>query len=566
MIHLFIYLFEASICLALFYMCYVLLINNDTFYTLKRYYLLVSLAVSIIIPQLPANHLSEEFEQTILPTNVSFEGQTGYKDTFRDVVFGNIPVQPDVLGKTPLINVITIFLLIIYATGIIIFSLRLINNLSQILRLIRINNKEPYGNLTIVHHHDNYPTFSFLKYIFLNSNNLDSNDMDIILQHEETHIRQGHSYDILFTELCRIAFWFNPVVWFIKKALIKVHECQADIYLIDHKKHSTLDYEVLLLKQYLSNINIELAHPFNYSLVKFRIKMMSKTKSGQWSKLKVIFALPVVIICLLAFSNANTRLAKQEFTATIDSEKLWEPEPNGMAFIPAGSFILKRTNGSTTKEFNVTIDPFWMNQTEVSVRQYNDYLKSVKEDSTSQFYETVLPDLSKAPFNDYFVNKKFLDFPAVGISLRQAENFCKWLTNKENQKLKNKGKPPVQNYRIPFEVEWVYASFGGLNPERISAPEIKELSKVSVNKPNEWGLYNMFSNVSEWTDTSFDPARYMEALQNQPGQNMDNIIVRGENYKEALINNKLILNGSGSYDFVGFRYVRSYLGPRYGKN
>ena len=566
MIHLFIYLIEVSICLILFYLCYVLFIKNDTFYTIKRYYLLLSLLASLIIPQLPTNHLSKEFEQKILSNNISFKDGSGYRDTFTNIIFGNIPIRPEIIGKSTNSNALGKIIPIIYMAGIFLLFIRFSNNIYQILRLIRLNNKESFGKFTIVHHNDDYPTFSFLKYIFLNSNNLDSVDLNIVLQHEEAHIRHGHSVDIIVVELFKIVFWFNPVIWILKRSIVKVHECQADGILIDKKNHDVLNYQTLLLKQYLSNINIELAHPFNYSLIKFRIKMMTKTKSGQWAKLKVFFALPVVIFSLVAFTKSNTRLAKQEFTAIIDSEKLWEPEPSGMAFIPAGSFVLKRTDGSTNKEFKVTIDPYWMSQTEVSVKQYYEYLNSVKKDSTSQFYETAKPNFSKAPFKDYFVDKKYLEFPIVGVSLQQAVNFCIWMTNKENQKLRSKGKPPVQNYRIPSEVEWIYASFGGKNPEEIPVPDITELSKVSVNKPNDWGLFNMNSNVSEWTYTSFDPEKYMIIIQNPPDQKMEHVIVRGINYLEALTNDKLILNGSDSYNYVGFRYVRTYLGKNYGKS
>jgi formylglycine-generating enzyme required for sulfatase activity len=293
---------------------------------------------------------------------------------------------------------------------------------------------------------------------------------------------------------------------------------------------------------------------------------MTKTKSRAIAKYKTILALPVILLSLLAFSNANISLSKQEFTDFVNSEKLWEPEPNGMAYIPAGSFVLKRTDGSISKEFEVTIDPFWMNQAEVSVKQYFDYLNSVKKDSSAQFYETVLPDISKGPFKDYFSNKKFSDFPVVGVSLKQAINYCKWLTATENKKLKSKGKPPVLDFRIPSEVEWVYASFGGIKPGDYSIPKTPELLKISANKPNDWGLYNMFSNVSEWTSTTFDPEKYMIVLQNLPVSDFNRIIVRGNNFKKSLINDKLILDGDDSYDYVGFRYVRTYLGAKYGKN
>jgi formylglycine-generating enzyme required for sulfatase activity len=237
-----------------------------------------------------------------------------------------------------------------------------------------------------------------------------------------------------------------------------------------------------------------------------------------------------------------------------------------MYFIPAGSFVLKRTDGSKSKDFEVTIDAFWMKYGEVSSKEYFEYIKSVQKDSLKEFYESSLPDPAKAPFKDYFSDKKYSDFPVVGVSLQQAVDFCKWKTRFENQKLLSKGKPPVQNYRIPSEVEWVYASFGGVNPDKIGKPKISGLAKISSNKQNEWGLYNMFDNVSEWTCTAFDPETYLSKLSNYSGTEIDKIVVRGNNYKNSVVDEKIILNGINSFDYVGFRYVRSYLGQKYGKN
>jgi formylglycine-generating enzyme required for sulfatase activity len=81
---------------------------------------------------------------------------------------------------------------------------------------------------------------------------------------------------------------------------------------------------------------------------------------------------------------------------------------------------------------------------------------------------------------------------------------------------------------------------------------------------NDWGLIFMYCNVSEWTNTSFDPDLYLNELHNYPLKNFDRIVVRGENYKKELTNDKLILNGNDAYDYVGFRYVRTYLIEQYG--
>lgn len=560
MIHLFSYLIEASICLSLFYLVYILLINGDTFYRLKRYYLLFTVAVSLLIPQLPSFQPSKGICLKTELSDTKSTNLSGYNDSFEKLVVGNFPVRVNTADSRDNQENYLIMFLTLYIVGILFLLYRFIININQILKIAKNNSKESYGKYTIVNHNVDSPTFSFLKFIILNNNNLNSNDRKTVLKHEEAHIDQGHSFDILFIELCKMILWFNPVIWWVKQSLLKVHECQADDYMIQNREEDITNYQSLLLKQYLGKINIELVHPFNNSLIKFRINMMTKNRSGQWAKLKLIFVIPVIILCFSAFTNVNTR-----FSATGTSKKLHEPEPYGMAFIPSGSFVLKRTDGTNTKSFNVTIEAFWMSQTELSVKEYFEYTESVKMDSVKQVYEKALPDKSKIPFADYYSNEKYSEFPVLGISLQQAIDFCNWKTRIENQKLKNKGKPPVLDFRIPTEVEWVYSSFGGMSPDKIKKPEIKGMVKPSKSEPNEWGLYNMFDNASEWTYTSFDPENYITEFQNYPLTSINNIIVEGNNYKNSMVNDKAVLNGTESYDYVGFRYVRTYLGSNYGK-
>jgi len=181
-------------------------------------------------------------------------------------------------------------------------------------------------------------------------------------------------------------------------------------------------------------------------------------------------------------------------------------------------------------------------------------------------YKAALPDKNLAPYDGSFESKEYKKFPIVGVNLEQAQNYCRWLTMLENEKLKKKGKPSVADYRLPSEVEWVYASFGGLDPNKIEKPAITALSEVVVEKTNEFGLIDMYDNVSEWTWTYFDPVVYLNNLQNYPTEKMDQIVVKGNNYKDSAKSGKLILNGNKSYDYVGFRWVRTYLGDQYGKN
>jgi formylglycine-generating enzyme required for sulfatase activity len=551
----FIYIIEVSICLALFYIVYTLFASGDTFHNLKRFYLLISVVVSILIPQLPSNQMTLKIEKTIVRGYTTKTDYSNYGDTFEKVVFGNVPnifVSQNSPTRFPFIFILSI----IYLIGSIYLLYKLFYNLLIIRKLITVYEKEKHGDYYIVNLTNSYSSFTFFNYIFFNSNNLNTEDKKDVLLHELEHFRQRHSVDIIFIEIIKIFLWFNPVIWLVKKSLVKTHECLADTSVIKNKLDHSDDYQSLLLKQYLSNINIELAHPFNYSLIKFRIKMMTKKESKWWAKYKLFFAFPVLIIGLVAFTNYDMIP-----NITGESENINEnsnSEPQGMVFIPQGNFTLKRTNGNSIKEFNVSIDPFWMKETEVSVREYVEFLESLKKDSSKSVYKSAMPNEDKAPFENYFSNEEYLDFPVVGVNLKQAKNFCDWKTRVENQKLESQGKNVANGYRIPTDVEWIYASFGGMDPNQIEKPKTSALTKIGSKKPNGWGLLNMFDNVSEWTYTAFEPDKYMKELLNYPETFDEEIIVVGNNYKNSLDTDKTILNGGDSYNYVGFRYVRTY--------
>ena len=318
---------------------------------------------------------------------------------------------------------------------------------------------------------------------------------------------------------------------------------------------------------------------------------MEKNKSKWRAKYTLVFAIPVIVIGFVAFSNSDLNIRKHSGTGMTETET----QPEGMVFIPQGSFIMKKSDGQTAKEISVSVDAFWMKETEVSVKEYFEYLESLKKDTTPEVYNAALPDFNKAPYENYFTDKKYEDYPVVGISLGQAKKFCLWKTNSENNELRSQGKPSIHNYRIPLEAEWVYASFGGMNPEDIVKPEISSLIKTGSKEPNKWGLYNMNDNVSEWSANILNPGlrltsmhaqnikgqpvfqkrdiadstsewqtidieprqfmSYYDSLLMQPGETM----VKGNSYRNLATDENQILESSISYDYVGFRYVRSYL-------
>ncbi len=133
---------------------------------------------------------------------------------------------------------------------------------------------------------------------------------------------------------------------------------------------------------------------------------------------------------------------------------------------------------------------------------------------------------------NYFSHPAFDDYPVVGINWNQARAFCNWRTMIWNSI--NANQPAVESFRLPTEAEWEYAARGGhdiapypwggyylrnakgcllanFKPGRGNYPEDGGLYTVKADSyfPNDYGLYCMSGNASEWTETSYHETAYL---------------------------------------------------------
>lgn len=143
--------------------------------------------------------------------------------------------------------------------------------------------------------------FSFFKSIFL-GDKVVSKEHESIIQHELVHIKQGHSYDLVFFELLRIANWFNPLVYIYQNRISELHEFIADAQVA--KTHKKEQYQ-LLLSQVFQTQHISFINPFfKTSLIKKRIVMLQKSKSKKIFQLKYLVLVPLVLSMLIYTSAA----------------------------------------------------------------------------------------------------------------------------------------------------------------------------------------------------------------------------------------------------------------------
>jgi len=196
-----------------------------------------------------------------------------------------------------------IILITIYGIGLLLFLFRFVINMFKIFSKIKnnliIKNKT---HITVLLN-ENTPPYSFFNYIFLNRLIYQSKKIpQEVLIHEQTHVKQKHSLDILFIELLQILFWFNPLLPIIKKSIKLNHEFLADQNVLK-QSYSIINYQNILLHFTRLNSESILTSSINYSLTKKRLKMMAKHTSHLTATLWKLTSIPLVIVLVFLFST-----------------------------------------------------------------------------------------------------------------------------------------------------------------------------------------------------------------------------------------------------------------------
>lgn len=209
-------------------------------------------------------------------------------------------------GSAPLLP-LRILPLIVYCLGAAFFLGRFLLQLGRIIVLAyRSKHSEIAGTRVKLTAHPSAP-FSFFRWIFVNPGRHDGQELDEILLHERTHVREWHSLDVVFFELLRIAFWFNPFVYLMKTSAHQNLEYLADKDVI-RSGSDRRQYQYRLLQLSFQQPLYGITNHFSKSQLKNRIVMMNKKQTPRRSTLKYIFILPILFTVLL-FSNAEAKVA-----------------------------------------------------------------------------------------------------------------------------------------------------------------------------------------------------------------------------------------------------------------
>ncbi|MEZ4780758.1 MAG: M56 family metallopeptidase [Flavobacteriaceae bacterium] len=252
----------------------------------KRFYLLGVILASIIIP--------------FITFTTYVESQPVIESLNSAATLSSETAAASVETST---NYLPIILWSIYGIGVLLFGLKFVFNLSQMILKIKRNPKLKNSTFINVLLQDLVSPHTFFSYIFLNKHKYETHQIpEEVLLHEQTHAKQRHSIDILFIEFLQVIFWFNPLIHFIKNTIKLNHEFLADKAVLN-KGIETTNYQNILLAFSTKDKGILLANAINYSSIKKRITVMKTQTSNQKIWLRSLVLLPLLALTLYSFSN-----------------------------------------------------------------------------------------------------------------------------------------------------------------------------------------------------------------------------------------------------------------------
>lgn len=301
------YFIKSTFLLLIFYVIYKISLERNTSLHFKRYFLLISLGFALLFPLV--NFQFQVDNNPILQT--------------KETVLEQMPFFViDAVKKESSLDFN--YLKILYAIITSFFVVKFSSNLFYLWNLKRKSTslKTSFGVITL---NDKVKSpFTFIDTIFVNATNWQHKKIEqAILYHEQGHVVQKHTFDVLFVELIKIFLWFQPFLYIYKRLIQENHEYLADAYSLS--KHKNINhYQHLILNYYTTTENVvALSSSIHFNNLKKRFIMMKNVKKGRvW---ETIFYSLTVLITYSTFVGIEAKAAEINKIETKVSDLIEQP-------------------------------------------------------------------------------------------------------------------------------------------------------------------------------------------------------------------------------------------------
>ncbi|MFH6996308.1 M56 family metallopeptidase [Flavobacterium sp. FlaQc-57] len=310
---LFTFIAKSSGLLLLFYCAYYFLLRKETFFNSSRWFLLAGLITSVVLPFLVYTKII-----WIEPAPI----QVSVSKTIPILNYSQTSIPHNIQNETFDINW-NYAVLAIYGIGFLTLIIKFaidFYSLSSVLKGKKIHQQADFKFVDIS---ENIAPFSYFDYIVYNSSMYTASELESIIEHEKVHSDQNHTIDVLISRVFCVLFWFNPIIWLYKKAILQNLEFIADneaAKKISDKKA----YQYTLLKITTHESCVAITNHFYQSLIKKRIVMLNKNQSKKSNYWKYYAILPALVAFVLLFqiktiAQEKARKENQEITEPGDS-------------------------------------------------------------------------------------------------------------------------------------------------------------------------------------------------------------------------------------------------------
>lgn len=345
-----IYIIKWAFALTLLYSLYGLFLRRETFHRINRMVLLFILASSMVLPfcnvELEhSNPITDGAQRLVQVVKEEAERKSLYvaqigQNTEAGKVVEAYNAHPSTAAtphdeaeeesssSLPWMKV----LLGIYLVGLILHLLRYLWDFVLLTHIIYKGKRAKVEGIAEHYHVIVTPRaampMSWMRWILVNEQDLQE---PCLLQHELAHLRKGHSWDLLLSELTARLQWFNPLAWMLCHDLRDIHEYEVDRELVSEGIDRE-SYGRIIIDRGACPALQSVTNGLKHSAIKDRLKMLYTQPSSRLAWLKVFYLVPLIALAVIAFakphliSEIKAQLQSEDNLAELEMQNIarWE--------------------------------------------------------------------------------------------------------------------------------------------------------------------------------------------------------------------------------------------------